>query len=228
MKTVQEVLKEVDTEELILAYLERVPISIGLMNRTDDVSAKALLNRAKGQVRDFIERMRTIPIKKSDKPALLFVFETAKEYYTENAYALIHLDEVEKEGLETKTYAYEFCEQAEIAGFYVSDVKRTQSDLVGLMADVLFEASFFGFGQEDLEAEKEELDRRIKEVESPDFVGIPAEKALDDLYAEFGIEKEIRTEEEEIIEKAYWDKMIEYNNFLFKKALKEVIEDLKK
>ena len=222
MLTVQETLKKMDKEKLILAYLERVPISVGLMQRTEDLSANALLNKAKKKIGDLIDRMCTVPIKKTDEPAVLFVFETVKYWYTENSYGLLHLDELKADNLDVKTYAYEFCEQAEIAGFYVSDTKRTQDDLLGLMADVLFEATFFGMEQEDLQKEKEELDRRIKEVESPDFVGIPAEE----VFKELGIEEEVRSQEEENLEKEYWNKMMEYNNFLFKKALKEVISSL--
>ena len=219
MKTVQETLRGMDVEELALAYLERVPISVGLMERTDDISAKALLDRAKGKIYSFIGRMRTVPIKETDSPAMLFVYEAVKDFCPENQYGLVHLDELEKDGLDAKTYAYEFCEQAEIAGFFVSDAKRTQDDLLGLMTDVLFEASFFGLEQERLAEEKAELDRRVKEINSPGFVGIPAEE----VFKELGIEEEVRSEEEKMLEREYWDKMIEYDRFLFRKALGEAV-----
>ena len=223
MKTVQEVLKELDTEELVTAFLERVPITPKVMYESE-VSAQELLINVRIQIEQFIDRMRTLPIKKGENTGLLFAFETIKEFYKENAYALVHIEELKEKGLEAESYAYEFTDQEEIAGFLVSDTKRTQKDLIGLMVDVLFEASFFGFKQERLNEEKEELNRRIEETKSPDFVGIPAEKAFEDLYKEFGIEKEIETEEEKAIRNVYNKAMIDYNNFLYKKALQEVIE----
>ena len=223
MKTVQEVLKELDTEELITAFLERVPITPKVMYESE-VSAQELLINVRIQIEQFIDRMRTLPIKKGENTGLLFAFETIKEFYKENAYALVHIEELKEKGLEAESYAYEFTDQEEIAGFLVSDTKRTQKDLIGLMVDVLFEASFFGFKQERLNEEKEELNRRIEETKSPDFIGIPAEKAFEDLYKEFGIEKEIETEEEKAIRNIYNKAMIDYNNFLYKKALQEVID----
>ena len=222
MKTVQEVLKELDTEELVTAFMERVPITPKLMRETE-IPAQQLLINVRIQIEKFIDRMRTIPIKKGKNTGLFFTFETIKEFYKENAYALVHIEELKEKGLEAESYAYEFTDQAEIAGFLVSDTKRTQKDLLGLMTDVLFESSFFGFEQEKLQEEKDELNKRIQEVESPNFVGIPAEKAFEDLYKEFGIEKEIETEEEKAIRNIYNKAMIDYNNFLYKKALQEVI-----
>lgn len=74
MKTVQEVLKELETEELINAYLERVPISTKLMMETEDKSAKELLLYARGRVREYIDRLRSIPVDGcEDKPLCMCI-----------------------------------------------------------------------------------------------------------------------------------------------------------
>ena len=86
----------------------------------------------------------------------------------------------------------------------------------------LFCFRYFGFEQESLQEELDELDRRIKEVESPDFVGIPEEE----VWKELGIEKEVRSEDENELEKIYNDALIKYNNFMYKKALREVMDSL--
>ena len=221
MKTVQEVLKELETEELINAYLERVPISTKLMMETEDKSAKDLLLYARGRVREYIDRLRTIPVDGCEETHILFAYETMKEY-RENDYALVRLSDIRTKGLNSHSYAYEFSPQSEIVGYVVADTKRTQDDLIGLMTDVLYEASFFGFEQESLQEELDELDRRIKEVESPDFVGIPEEE----VWKELGIEKEVRSEDENELEKIYNDALIKYNNFKYKKALREVMDSL--
>lgn len=69
-------------------------------------------------------------------------------------------------------------------GFLVSDVKYTQKNIQGLLVDVMFEASFFGFEQENLELEKTKLDESVKEAKLGNV------NPIEDLYDYFGIEKE--------------------------------------
>lgn len=43
-------------------------------------------------------------------------------------------------GLDAPSYAYEFSPQSKIVRFFVADNRRTQDDIYGLMADVMYEA----------------------------------------------------------------------------------------
>ena len=222
MKTVQETLQELDRDELISCYLERQPISVATLKKTTNMTACELLEYVRNKIGKFIDHMRTVPIIKSEGTCILFVYEKVNEYFLEEGYALVHQDEIVELGNKAHTYAYEFSPQGEIAGYYVADNKRTQDDIYGLMTDVLFEASFFGFEQEAMLEEKEKLEESIKEVESGEAKTIE----VDDLFEHFGLEREKRSEEEKEIRERYSTIMIEYNNFLYNKALQEVIATL--
>ena len=66
----------------------------------------------------------------------------------------------------TQSYGYNFIEQEKIMGYWVAETALTKYYLEDLMVDILYEASFFGFTQEHLQEEKDELDRRIAEDDS--------------------------------------------------------------
>lgn len=87
-------------------------------------------------------------------------------------YCLVYADEVLSDGVDAKTYAYEFTDQSEIVGFLVADNEYTRRHIYGLMTDVLYQASFFGYRQEGLAEALEDLDRSIKEVENGNVLSI--------------------------------------------------------
>ena len=60
---------------------------------------------------------------------------------------------------------YEFTRQEEIVGFLVSDTEFTQREIYEVLADVLYEASFFGYEQERLEDKIQKLRRAEKAIE---------------------------------------------------------------
>lgn len=63
------------------------------------------------------------------------------------------------------TYGCEFTEQAEIMGYHIADNKLTKYYMTELLVDIMFEASFFGFHQEHLQDEIDELEQAEKEID---------------------------------------------------------------
>ena len=228
MRTVQEVLKDMDTEELVYSYLERITLYYKRLEQSEDISAKEFVERAKSKIRNFIEYMRTIPVVKADEDYVLFAFEHVTDIITEYSASLARMNELSGNIEDVQSYAYEFTPHNEIAGFYVSDTKRTQKHLLELMTDVLFEATFFGFSPDDVEEKRKEIDDSLKESELSMEKAIPAEKAFADLFEKFGIEKENISGEEKSAENAYHMARIQYDRVLYLKALKEVIDNLNK
>ena len=224
MKTVQEVLRELNTRDLVYLFLERSPISLITLEKGKDLTVDALLTRVKTRIENFINYMRTVPIvHQNDKVCILFVFQTVDEYVTKEAYAMVYKDEILKDGAKANSYAYEFTPRGEIAGFYVADTERTQDDIYGLMTDVLYEASFFGFDEDDVEKQRNELEESIKEVEE----GKTKFYSEEEVFGKLGLKREKISDEEKRIRKKFTDAMMEYNHFLYKKALDEVLETLK-
>ena len=175
MKTVQQYLKELDWDRLIDTYLfehpfeYRDPALAGL-------TVSLIRERYTEGMRKFIERLCGLTPK--DDPdgrvGILFAhrcIEVEPMSRTEG-YCLVHADEVLSDGENAKTYAYEFTDQSEIVGFLVADVEYTRRHVYGLMADVLYQASFFGYRQEGLAEALEDLDRSIKEVENGNVLSI--------------------------------------------------------
>lgn len=91
----------------------------------------------------------------------------------------------------TKRYAYEYTPWSEILGFRVLRSNARDVGFAKLAAAVLYEMTFFGFSEKNVEAEREKLDVAIAEEELSTGISISAEE----LFARFGWHDE-RTEEE--------------------------------
>ncbi len=233
MKTVQQYLSEAFKEEdnktsdkiskfsideLVDGYLERDTTVINIMENEKELTAYELLMAMRMRIRQFIEKLSTIEIETTYTPSILYAYENVEDGI-KSYFGLVHIEDLKKIGTEANNYAYEFCLHGEIAGFFISEDAYTQMHLVDLLVDVLYEASFFGFEQEDLAGTKKKLDDAMEEIESGSYKSIPAE----DVFMGLGIEGEKETEEEKKLKYAYYDAVINYNDYMLKKALKGVI-----
>ena len=175
MKTVQQYLKELDWGRLIDTYLFEHPIEY-IDPALAGLTVSQIREKYTKGMRKFIERLCGLTPK--DDPdgrvGILFAhrcIEVEPMSRTEG-YCLVHADEVLSDGENAKTYAYEFTDQSEIVGFLVADSEYTRRHIYGLMADVLYQASFFGYRQEGLAEALEDLDRSMKEVENGNVLSI--------------------------------------------------------
>ncbi len=185
MKTVREVLRELDTEKLLETYVYDHPIEFYKL-KVMDLPASEIYRRYKELYREFLERLRTMEIQPMEdgRQGILFVSRYLKDNIDENTYELIFMDELLEKGEKCESYAYEFTPQAEILGFLVADTSRTQDHIYELMADTLHEASFFGFQQEALDEELKRLKEAEKEAEAG--LGISHEELMEKLDQEHG------------------------------------------
>ena len=175
MKTVQQYLKELDWDRLIDTYLFEHPIEYN-HPALAGLTVSQIREKYTEGMRKFIERLCGLTPKADPdgRVGILFAhrcIEVGTLSGTED-YCLVHADEVLSDGVDAKTYAYEFTDQSEIVGFLVADVEYTRRHIYGLMADVLYQASFFGYRQEGLAEALEDLDRSIKEVENGNVLSI--------------------------------------------------------
>ena len=175
MKTVQQYLKELDWDRLIDTYLFEHPIEYN-HPALAGLTVSQIREKYTEGMRKFIERLCGLTPKADPdgRVGILFAhrcIEVGSLSGTED-YCLVHADEVLSDGVDAKTYAYEFTNQSEIVGFLVADSEYTRRHIYGLMADVLYQASFFGYRQEGLAEALEDLDRSIKEVENGNVLSI--------------------------------------------------------
>ena len=110
-----------------------------------------------------------------------------------------------------------------MAGFFVADTKLTQDNLLGLMTDMLYEASFFGYTQEEVLETIRETEEAINETESDDDDDDDPEWESSHMRLQEKPEPVPKPEAEKKIEKKYASARGEYWDYLRKKALREVI-----
>ena len=217
MKTVQECLREFDMEELLNAYLA-IPFirneMTEVMKKKDAGTGKEIWNIFRDRIRKYIEYMRNTTVEPSEELSVLYVYEVPEgSLWGRFSHGLVHISELKEKGTDAEDYAYTLCTHKQVAGFLVADTKLTHDNMLGLMKDVLYEASFYGYTEEEIEEE-------IQNVETEEFEDVNCD-------AEFiRLNKEEKSEEEMKLRDAYSKAKEEYSSFLRKKALKEVIRSL--
>ena len=230
MRTVQEILKALDTERLIDTYLYHSPIRYEAF---PDKTVQEIQDRFKAVLRDFISRLRNMEIHTPEdgSQCLFYVHRCIRDEFDEVSFCLIDVDEFLEKDYDCRSYAYEFTEQAEIMGYLVAETPLMNHYIYDLMAEIMDEASFFGFEQERLKEERDELGRRIREVENMKngengFIGeswedVRKEMGLDSLDQESPDEKEIHDEVRAVV--------IKYSDHSMRKeldAVRELLKDL--
>ena len=105
------------------------------------------------------------------------------------------------------SYGYEFTEWNEILGCKIDEQNAKKCGMVKLLADILFEMTFFGFDERDVERKREELDQAIREFE--EIENLPTEEqdkcfhSTEEVMEELGIEHESHEENVEAKEEMY-------------------------
>lgn len=231
MKTVKEYLQTMDTERLIDEYLYKDPILIEKI-KNQDLTIREVIEGQRATLRDYITNLANMDITppSDGHQGILYVHRCVGMGCNdlEIAFELVFLDEIKTQGTDAQSYAYEFSPQSEIIGFLVSETYLTQYYIYELMVDVLYEASFFGYEQEDLMAAQERLDSAAEEVSKPDFKGIPWEDVKADLEKKMGYKFDEESKGELKKHRKVWEAEIEYNYHSRKKELKKVMEEIEK
>lgn len=221
MKTVQEVLRELDTERLLETYVYNHPIEFYELKALN-LPACEVYERYKERYRQYLKRLRTIEIApdKEGRKSILFVSRCIKDDYTSNEYNLVFMDELLEKGVECEHYDYMFTTQAEIVGFLVADTPLTQENLYELMVNVMYEAAFFGFEQEGLAEELDRLNESMEQIEEA------SSRHFDEVAKELGWTRRIVSQDEGSEEKNLRRKVTEakiaYREYSRKEELQRI------
>ncbi len=231
MKTVQEYLQALDIEELTDSYLAIPYIRremTELLRKESTLTGKRIWNLFREKIREYIGYMRTTPVETSEDPAILYVYEVLEgDVRDKYWHGLVYLSELNDKGVEAEDYSYTLCTHKQVAGFLVADTKLTQENLLALMTDVLYEASFSGYTEEDVAKEIRDFEEACNEVEAGgEGIAEEAEEICEADYIKQ--ESDLRSEEEIRLAKAYSNAREEYSAFLRKKALRNVIFKIEK
>lgn len=229
MKTVQECLWEMDIEKLVDSYLAIPFISKEMnesMKKNDTETGRKIRTVFLNIIRHIIEFIRNTSAEPAEDPAILYMYEVLEgDIRDKYWHGLVYLSELKEKGVEAEDYSYTLCSFKQIACFMVADTKLTQDNLLTLMTDVLYEATFSGYTEEDKEKEIREFEEACNEVEAD---GEGASEEDDEFCKTVSVkpEPETRSEEEIRLADAYRKAREEYSDFLRKKALRDVIDSL--
>lgn len=238
MKTVQEYLNIIDIESLVNIFYDRIKNIIFDSESYKDMTIQEIEIYSKNKIRNFIYKLQNLEVQKAEHEYVLVAYEGYFDNtMTEPLFSLIRFDELMKiekidsdeEFNKIESYAYEFSPQTEIVGYKISDNEYTQKNIYELLSDVLFEASFFGYEEDDKKEELAKLEEAVKEVEEyKNGEKDLATHAFD--FDEWADKLDIYRpdETEKIINKKVMDSIIEYNKYSFIKEMKKIWNQIKR
>ena len=228
MKTVQYYLNNLNLEKIVDTYYNRIEDSL-LRNADNNITIEELKLTVKYNIVKYIEKLKSIEIKKENTHILLayegYLFETI----TEPIFSLISIEELRenREDLsKVTTYAYEFSLNEEIMGYLVSEDEYTQNYIYDLIADVLYEASFFGYNEENKIKQKEELIESVREIEEGVAKTVSWEECKKKLFSNVYIYKPDKYQSE--LKSKIMETISEYNRYSLEKELSNLLKELDK
>ncbi|MDA3047875.1 DUF6557 family protein [Campylobacter sp. JMF_08 NE1] len=214
MKSVQKWLKKLKTERLIKEYFYKYPINLADLDKVQSLSVAQVRELGEERLRKFIKKLRHIKPKQTEHKAVFIAHKyIGEDDFPEVCFDLIHIDELGKDGAEVPGYAYEYCKQAEIMGFLVADLELTRENIYPLMAEILYEASFFGYDSKGVKKANKRLKKAIKEVEEGKVI------TDDEFRAKFGIKEKERDERADELSNAVIKAKFEYLKYMRDKEL---------
>ncbi|WP_270457092.1 DUF6557 family protein [Lactobacillus gasseri] len=160
MRTVQEVLKNIDEDKLIENYFNEHPLMVNKFD--DDMTIGQIKSGSKKLMKEYIDRLRSLNTTTNKDQMIYYVYEYLHDTSLEQYIAVSPLAELREKGAQSSSYGIEYTKQEEILGYYVANTDLTQYYLLDVMVEILWDASFFGINQEDLEDAKQELEEAAK------------------------------------------------------------------
>ena len=167
MKTVQEWLNEVDEESLADTYFVEFPIDF-VMLRDQNHTVAEIRRAAREQFIGYVRKMRTIAIParaEGDKTAVFYASKGHRNHERGIVAEMCNMEEVLASD-EPEHYACGLTDHAEVMGYLVADTPLTIDNIESLLAQILFETSFFGYDQEGLPDVIESLKRSEEDIKA--------------------------------------------------------------
>ena len=191
MKTVHQWLTEIDENDLVSNFKWNCPIEFWRLENKE-LTVAEVYARQERAFKAFISDLKAM--KPEPNGNMIFLATSAfEERHPEIQPVLVALDEIDNENVEH--YGWMLTNREEWLGYYVADTELTNDNICTILAQILEEASFFGYSQEKFEAERDDLRRSLEESEKDfqdgrtytmeevrEHLGLPPEK--EDLRAD--------------------------------------------
>lgn len=182
MKTVQEWLRETDAEQIIATYLINHPIDF-LMLHNKDATVALVFDAAKENLRGMIQHLLSLEAVPSEDDIFYAVRVIEGQNSRVNA-ELSRRDEILKDDL-PEHYAWEFTDWRQVLGWRIAGTKLTLDHMDDVLADILFEMSFFGSDHERWKQRKAEIETSLDE--SMEEIRCGNCRSAEEVFAEFGL-----------------------------------------
>ena len=228
METVQHHLNDLDIRQLLDRYFCDYPIDFE-PPALKDLTVSQIRRRYRDAMRRFVVRLRGLDVKdvEDGKISILFAYRCMEDWSYRRSidFGLVHADEILKEGSEASVYCFEMMDHAEIVGFLVSDDEFTRKHICELIANVLYQASFFGIDEGRRKKALDDFERSIEKAEKEK--GIPLELVMKEFETKFGIEFDKESPDEEKLRSAAQTAIYAYGEHCRKKQMSLVADVLR-
>ncbi|RVU73123.1 MULTISPECIES: DUF6557 family protein [Lactobacillus] len=199
MKTVQQTLTEMDKEEVVNEFLNRHPAKLKEFN--DDMTIAEAKSKSKELVEYYIDRLLALKTKPNKDNMIFYLYQYLSNGIIHRKRGLSTIRDLETKGTTAANYGIEYTEQAEIMGYFVAETELTQYYLLDLMQEILWDASFFGIEQENLEDALNELKEASEDEEGETYTSF--EEMEKDLFGDKPLPPKLSKEDEIEKERIY-------------------------
>lgn len=218
METVHAWLKEVVAAKIADEYFSEYPIKYENFCRSKKTVAE-IKEAYRLRLLKFLEMLCKLEVDSTPQDKILFCHKVYSNYKKKVETVLCTSTDIfacDK----PETYSWILVDFAEVMGYYIADTELTKKNIYAVLAQILHEMTFFGFTQEELNEEREQLKASIKEAATGRTR--PAEEVFTELFEELGIQKdEINEQEKEILAELH-EQERKYNQFQLVAECKKV------
>ena len=159
MKTLQQWLKEIDIDELVLAFLIESPPAYWEI-KANHVSASEAFRRLEEALREFVaDFLKIDPVSNEEK--VFFAYPTQVDISRDLDVNLIYLKELDDSYVEH--YDWSMADRNELAGYLIADTEFNKSHIVEMLTTILADATFYGFSEQSFSENRAEVQQELEE-----------------------------------------------------------------
>ena len=214
MKTVHAWLKEVDAGKIADEYFSEYPIEYENFCRLKKTVAE-IKEAYRLRLLEFLEMLCKLEVDSTAQDKIFFCHKIYSNYEEKMETVLCTSTDILACD-NPETYSWILVDFAEVMGYYIADTELTKKNIYAVLAQILYEMTFFGFTQEELNEEREQLEASLKEAATG------RARPAEEVFAELGIEEEETNEQEKEILAELHEQERKYNQFQLAAECKKV------
>ena len=159
MRTLQQWVKEVDTDELVHAFLLASPPAFWEI-KAHGVGVGEAYQRIEDAIRKFISEFLNLRVV-DNQDKVFFAYPTQVDISRDLDVNLIYLKELD--GSYVEHYDWSMADRNELAGYLIADTEFNKSHIVEMLATILADATFYGFSEQSFSENRAEVQQELEE-----------------------------------------------------------------